>query len=61
MPGKEYLASIKSYPRTFSGYDKHSAPIAREFLESVLDVDRQMLREENNTENSGLAIVMINS
>ncbi len=61
MPGKEYLASIRSYPRTFSGYDKLSAGMAREFLENVLEVDKYPLREENNTETSELAKVMENS
>lgn len=61
MPGKEYLASIRSYPRTFSGFDKISAEMAREFLENVLEVDRYPLREEKSTETSELAKVMENS
>ncbi|MFA7058100.1 MAG: nucleotide sugar dehydrogenase [Candidatus Cloacimonadales bacterium] len=61
MPGKEYLSSIRSYPRTFSGLDKQSAIIAREFLENVIEIDKFPLREEKSTETSELAKVMENS
>jgi len=61
MPGKGYLASIRSYPRTFSGFDNKSAAMAREFLENVIEVDKFPLREERSTETSELAKVMENS
>ena len=61
MPGKNYLNSIKHYYRTFSGIDKKSKWVAKEFLSKVVNVKNYPLREEYNTEATELAKVLENT
>lgn len=61
MPGKDYLSSIRSYYRTYSGLNKEAKARAREFLELFIDTKTYPLKEEVNPESSELAKVLENS
>ncbi|MCB0420794.1 MAG: nucleotide sugar dehydrogenase [Bdellovibrionales bacterium] len=61
MPGKEYLSSIRNYPRTFAAVSKKAEAVGREFLSSFINQSQASLREELSTDASELAKVMENS
>lgn len=61
MPGKDYLSSIRSYYRTFSGISPLSREKVREFLSLFIEVEKYPLREEASPEASELAKVLENS
>lgn len=61
MPGKNYLNSIKNFFRTYSGINKKSAKLAKNFLSKVVNTKEFPLRKENSTEASELAKVLENS
>ncbi|HOD18215.1 MAG TPA: nucleotide sugar dehydrogenase [Candidatus Cloacimonadota bacterium] len=61
MPGAHYVASIRNYWRVYSGIDRRSADLCREFLSNVLDVKNYPLTELESTNASELSKVMENS
>lgn len=61
MPGRDYLSSIRNFPRTYAGCSPRATERAREFLSSVIDQRKFPLRCELATEASELAKVMENS
>lgn len=61
MPGNKYMDSIINYYRVFSGINERSRMMAREFLESVLNVRDYPLSELKSTTASEMAKVLENS
>ncbi len=61
MPGAKYVSSIRDFWRVFSGVNKKSKDIAREFLNNILDTEKYPLTELDNTNASELSKVMENS
>jgi len=61
MPGAKYVSSIRDFWRVFSGVNKKSKAIAREFLSNILDTEKYPLTELDNTNASELSKVMENS
>ncbi len=61
MPGANYVKSIRNFWRVFSGVNKKSKELARQFLEDVLDTEQYPLTELENTNASEMAKVMENS
>ncbi len=61
MPGKDYLHSIHSFFRTYSGIDEASRKKTRAFLELFIDTTKYPLWEEISPSASELAKVLENS
>lgn len=61
MPGKDYLHSIHSFFRTYSGIDEKSKQQTRQFLEKFINIEKFPLWEEGSPSASELAKVMENS
>lgn len=61
MPGENYLDSIISYWRVYSGIDEESADMCRAFLESVIRTDEYPLTRLKNTTSTETAKVLENS
>lgn len=61
MPGKEYVSSIRSFRRTYSGIDDRSADAACEFLSSFINVEDYPLTRLKSTTSSELAKLLENS
>lgn len=61
MPGAHYVASIRDFWRVYSGVNKKSIDLCREFLTNILDVKNYPLTELDNTNASELSKVMENS
>lgn len=61
MPGAKYVGSIRDFWRVFSGVNRKSKELAREFLSDVLNVENYPLTELDNTNASEMAKVMENS
>lgn len=61
MPGKNYLKSITSYYRVFSGIDKKSKIKAREFLKTIVDTDKYPLTELHSVTASEMGKILENS
>ena len=61
MPGENYLNSIISYWRVYSGIDDISADMCRAFLESVIRTDEYPLTRLKNTTSTETAKVLENS
>ncbi|MCR5272851.1 MAG: nucleotide sugar dehydrogenase [Lachnospiraceae bacterium] len=61
MPGKNYLDSIISYWRVYSGIDDESADMCKAFLESVIRTDEYPLTRLKNTTSTETAKVLENS
>ncbi len=61
MPGENYLDSIISYWRVYSGIDDESAEMCRSFLESVIKTDEYPLTRLKNTNSTETAKVLENS
>lgn len=61
MPGKDYLKSITSFYRVFSGINEMSRKKARIFLESVIDTRNFPLTEFASTTASEMGKVLENS
>ena len=61
MPGENYLDSIISYWRVYSGIDDESADRCKEFLESVIRTDEYPLTRLKNTTSTETAKVLENS
>jgi len=61
MPGENYLDSIISYWRVYSGIDDESAEMCKSFLESVIRTDEYPLTRLKNTNSTETAKVLENS
>jgi len=61
MPGKDYVSSIRSFWRTYSGIDERSASAAHEFLSSFINVVDYPLTRLESTTGSELAKLLENS
>ena len=61
MPGENYLDSIISYWRVYSGIDDESADMCKIFLESVIRTDEYPLTRLKNTTSTETAKVLENS
>lgn len=61
MPGENYLDSIISYWRVYSGIDEESANMCKTFLESVIRTDEYPLTRLKNTTSTETAKVLENS
>jgi nucleotide sugar dehydrogenase len=61
MPGPNYLASITSYYRVFSGIDRESSDRARQFLQTFIDTASYPLTELQSPTASEMAKVLENS
>jgi nucleotide sugar dehydrogenase len=61
MPGENYLDSIISYWRVYSGIDEESAELCKAFLESVIRTDEYPLTRLKNTTSTETAKVLENS
>lgn len=61
MPGAKYVASIRDFWRVYSGVNRKSIDMCREFLTNVLDTKNYPLTELDNTNASELSKVMENS
>lgn len=61
MPGENYLDSIISYWRVYSGIDDESADMCKAFLESVIRTDEYPLTKLKNTTSTETAKVLENS
>lgn len=61
MPGENYLNSIISYWRVYSGIDDNSADICRDFLQTVISTDKYPLTKLKNTTSTETAKVLENS
>ncbi|HHT9105606.1 MAG TPA: nucleotide sugar dehydrogenase [Candidatus Wujingus californicus] len=61
MPGKNYLKSITSFYRVFSGVNKSSKKGAKIFFESIIDTEHYPLTELQDTTASEMGKVLENS
>ena len=61
MPGPNYINSIRSFWRSFSGVDRESAALARSFLSTFIDTTSHPLCELNKPVASELAKLIENS
>ena len=61
MPGAHYVASIRNFWRVYSGVNRKSIDMCRDFLTHILDVEHYPLTELESTNASELAKVMENS
>jgi nucleotide sugar dehydrogenase len=61
MPGPDYLESIVSFPRVYSGTTEEAARRCGEFLSRVIDVERHPLTRLGSTVASETAKVLENS
>jgi UDP-N-acetyl-D-glucosamine dehydrogenase len=61
MPGPEYINSIRSYPRVYSGVDSKSADAAEKFLKTIIDTDKCTLSRLEHTNATEIAKVLENS
>jgi nucleotide sugar dehydrogenase len=61
MPGRNYLKSITSYYRVFSGIDEKSKKKTREFLETFIDTHTYPLTELHSTTASEMGKILENS
>jgi UDP-N-acetyl-D-glucosamine dehydrogenase len=61
MPGKDYVDSIQSYYRVYSGVDEESADATEAFLKTIIRTDEFPLRRLGNTNATEMAKVLENS
>jgi nucleotide sugar dehydrogenase len=61
MPGRNYLKSITSYYRVFSGIDEKSKKKTRKFLETIIDTRNYRLTELHSTTASEMGKILENS
>jgi len=60
-PGVNYVRSIRSFYRTYSGMDEVSAKLAGDFLGTIVDVESYPLRQVSSTRASEMAKILENS
>ncbi len=61
MPGSKYVSSIRDFWRVFSGVNKRSTDMCRDFLSNVLNVEEFPLTQLDSTNASELSKTMENS
>ena len=61
MPGPEYIESIRSFPRVYSGVDARSADDIETFLKTIIDTEVCELTRLENTNATEIAKVLENS
>ena len=61
MPGPNYIQSIQSYPRVYSGIDKRSADAVELFLKTIIDTTSCELTRLRSTNATEMAKVLENS
>jgi UDP-N-acetyl-D-glucosamine dehydrogenase len=61
MPGPEYVDSIRSYPRAYSGVDDRSADAVEAFLRTIIDTSSCDLWRLGSTNATEMAKVLENS
>lgn len=61
MPGPDYVDSIRTFPRVFSGVDGASADATERFLKTIIDTDRCPLTRLHSTNATEMAKVLENS
>lgn len=61
MPGPDYVASIRTFPRVYSGKDKKSADATQAFLNTIIDTDQCPLTRLESTSATEMAKVLENS
>ncbi len=61
MPGPEYLASIINFWRVYAGIDSISAKTCKNFLSTIINVDKYPMRELSSCTASELSKILENS
>jgi len=61
MPGPDYIDSIQSFFRVYSGIDKKSADAVETFLHTIIQTDKYPLTRLGNTNATEMAKVLENS
>ena len=61
MPGPEYIESIRSFPRVYSGVDARSADNIETFLKTIIDTEICELTRLESTNATEIAKVLENS
>jgi len=61
MPGPDYIDSIQSFYRVYSGIDEKSAEAVESFLHTIIRTDEYPLTRLNNTNATEMAKVLENS
>lgn len=61
MPGPQYIDSIRSYPRVYSGIDGKSADAVEVFLSTIIDTSSCTLKRLGSTNATEMAKVLENS
>ncbi len=61
MPGPQYIDSIQSFPRVYSGIDSFSAEAIEIFLKTIIDTTKCSLTRLENTNATEIAKVLENS
>jgi nucleotide sugar dehydrogenase len=61
MPGPEYIHSIRSYPRVYSGINEQSGDAVEAFLRTIIDTTSCELRRLGSTNATEMAKVLENS
>jgi nucleotide sugar dehydrogenase len=61
MPGPDYIDSIQSFYRVYSGIDRESADAVEKFLKTIIRTDEYPLTRLNNTNATEMAKVLENS
>ena len=61
MPGPEYIDSIRSFPRVYSGINSNSADSVEEFLNTIIDTSTCDLTRMEHTNATEIAKVLENS
>ncbi len=61
MPGPDYIDSIRSFPRVYSGVDSQSADAVETFLQTIIDTSVCDLRRLEHTNATEMAKVLENS
>lgn len=61
MPGPDYIDSIRTFPRVYSGIDDRSADATEAFLKTIIDTDQCPLTRLDNTNATEMAKVLENA
>ena len=61
MPGPNYVDSIRTFPRVYSGIDERSAEATEEFLKTIIDTDQCPLTRLGSTNATEMAKVLENT
>jgi UDP-N-acetyl-D-glucosamine dehydrogenase len=61
MPGPDYIDSIRTFPRVYSGIDEPSAAATETFLRTIIDTEKCPLTRLSSTNATEMAKVLENS